>query len=418
MTSRERFAATLAHRQPDRVCVDFGATFVTGIHVSVVHRLRQRLLGDKAFRVKVCEPYQMLGEVDDQLRQALGIDIVGALPRKSMFGTEGKDWKELTLFDGTPCLVPGTFNVTPAPDGGWHIYPEGDTTVGPSGHMPRGGHFFDAIIRQDPIDESKLNPADNTEEFGLLSADDLAYYRAKKQWFQDRAQFGSILIIPGTAFGDIALVPGPWLKHPRGIRDVSEWYMATIDRKDYVRKIFDKQLEFAIQNVNTLIDLFGDVVQVALITGTDFGTQMGPFIAPDAYREMFKPYHKVITDLIHQRSPWKCFIHSCGAVRKLIPDFIDAGFDVLNPVQCSAVDMDAARLKQEFGKDIVFWGGGVDTQKTLAFGVPQQVYAEVTERIRIFNRDGGFVFNTVHNVQGNTPIDNVEAMFRALRESK
>ncbi len=398
--------------------MDFGATFVTGIHVSVVHRLRQRLLGDKDFRVKVCEPYQMLGEVDDQLREALGIDVVGSLGRKSMFGTESRDWKELTLFDGTPCLVPGSLNLTPASDGGWYAYPEGDTSAAPSGHMPRGGHFFDAVIRQDPIDEAKLNPADNTEEFGLLSAEDLAFYRARKQWFQQRSQFGSSLVIPGTAFGDIALVPAPWMKHPKGIRDVSEWYMATADRKDYVRAIFDKQLEFAIQNVNTLIDLFGDVVQVVVITGTDFGTQMGPFIAPEAYREMFQPYHKAITSLIHKRSNWKCFIHSCGAVRKLIPDFIDSGFDVLNPVQCSAVDMDAARLKQEFGKDIVFWGGGVDTQKTMAFGTPAQVYGEVSERVRIFNKDGGFVFNAVHNVQGNTPIENVEALFKALRESK
>ncbi|MGA2501364.1 MAG: uroporphyrinogen decarboxylase family protein, partial [Tepidisphaeraceae bacterium] len=182
-------------------------------------------------------------------------------------------------------------------------------------------------------------------------------------------------------------------------------------------KVFDRQLEFAIQNVNTLIDLFGDAVQVAVITGTDFGTQMGPFIAPAAYREMYQPYHKAITGLIHNRSNWKCFIHSCGAVRKLIPDFIDAGFDILNPVQCSAVDMDAARLKQEFGKDIVFWGGGVDTQKTMAFGVPEQVYTEVANRVRIFNQDGGFVFNSVHNVQGNTPIENVEALFKALRDS-
>ncbi len=357
----------------------------------------------------------MLGEVDDQLREALGIDIVGSLGRKSMFGTEGRDWKEFELFDGTPCLIPGSLNLTPAPDGGWHAYPEGDTSVGPSGHMPRGGYFFDAVIRQDPIDEARLDPADNTEEFGPLSSEDLAFYQEKKRWFEQRGQFGSTLVIPGTAFGDIALVPGAWMKHPKGIRDVGEWYMATVERKDYVRAVFDRQLEFAIQNVNTLIDLFGDTVQVAVITGTDFGTQIGPFIAPAAYREMYQPYHKAITELIHRRSNWKCFIHSCGAVYKLIPDFIAAGFDVLNPVQCSAADMNAARLKQEFGKDIVFWGGGVDTQKTMAFGTPEQVRAEVMERIRIFNHDGGFVFNAVHNVQGNTPIENVEAMFEALR---
>jgi hypothetical protein len=417
MNSSARLRASLDHRQPDRVCVDFGATFVTGIHVSVVHRLRQRLLGDKAWRVKVIEPYQMLGEIDDQLREALGIDVIGALARKSIFGTEQKDWKPFKLFDGTECFVPGMMNVTRAPDGGWLMYPEGDTSAPPSGHMPEGGYFFDAMVRQEPIDEDKLDPADNTEEFGLLSEPDLAYYREKKKWFEDRKQFGAILVIPGTAFGDIALVPAPWLKHPKGIRDISEWYISTRSRRDHVWRIFARQCEIALQNLNTLIDLFGDVVQVALITGTDFGTQRGPFISLESYRDLFKPFHKQVNDLIHRRSKWKTFIHSCGSVYQLIPDFIDAGFDVLNPVQCSAADMGAVRLKREFGKDLVFWGGGVDTQETLPFGTADEVYREVSERIKIFNDGGGFVFDAIHNVQGNTPIENVEAMFRALRDS-
>ena len=144
-TSRARLQSALDHRQPDGVCVDFGASFVTGLHVSVVHRLRQRVLGDPAFRVKVIEPYQMLGEVDDELREALGIDVIGAQPRKSIFGTEAKDWKPFTMPDGTPCLVPGNFNVTPAPDGGWLMYPEGDTSVPASGHMPGGGYFLRSL---------------------------------------------------------------------------------------------------------------------------------------------------------------------------------------------------------------------------------------------------------------------------------
>lgn len=417
MNSRERLQATLEHRQPDRVCVDFGATFVTGMNVCTVHRLRQRVLGDPNYRVKVIEPYQMLGEVDDELRSALGIDVIGVLPRKSILGTEQKDWKPFTMPDGTPCLVPGSFNTTPAPDGGLYMHPEGDTSVSPCAHMPAGGYFFDAIIRQQPIDEDKLDPADNLEEFGLLGAEDLSFFREKKQWFEARSDFGTILIIPGTAFGDIALVPAPFLKKPRGIRDITEWYISSKIRRGYVKAVFEKQCEYGLQNLNTLIDLFGDVVQVALITGTDFGTQRGPFISVADYRDLYKPYHKAINDLIHRRSKWKTFIHSCGSVYKLMPDFIKAGFDILNPVQCSAADMEARRLKREFGRDIVFWGGGVDTQQTMAFGSPEQVYAEVRERIEIFNKDGGFVFDAIHNIQGNIPIENVEAMFRALKES-
>ena len=417
MNSRERLAAALEHRAPDRVPIDFGATFVTGIHVSVVHRLRRRLLGQPEHRVKVIEPYQMLGEIDDELRAALGIDVVGALGRTSIFGTEGRDWKEFTTFDDVPCLVPGALNLTRAPDGGWHMHPEGDTTVAPSGHMPDGGYFFDAVIRQDPVDDDRLDPADNTEEFGLFTAEDLAFYEAKKRWFTERADLGSILVIPGTAFGDIALVPAPWLKHPRGIRDVTEWYISTKTRRDYVREVFERQCEIALQNLDTLIDLFGDTIHVGLVTGTDFGTQRGPFVAPETYRDLYQPFHRRINDRIHARSSWKTFIHSCGSVDQLIPDFIEAGFDVLNPVQCSAAGMDAARLKREFGRDIVFWGGGVDTQQTMAFGTADQVYREVRERIEVFNVDGGFVFNAIHNIQGNTPIENVEALFEAVRDS-
>ena len=416
-TSRLRLSNALSHQQPDRVPVDFGSTAVTGMHVSAVTRLRQRLLGQDDYLVRVIEPYQMLGEIDDPLRAALGIDVVGVTPRKTIFGTQSGNWKDFTLFEGTRCLVSGDFNISPAPDGGWLIYPEGDTSVPPSGHMPQGGYFFDAIVRQDPIDEEKLNPEDNLEEFGLLSEADLAYYRQKKAWLVEHPETGCILVVPGAAFGDIALVPAPWMKHTKGIRDIAEWYVSTKTRRDYVHAIFEKQCEIALQNINTLIDLFGDLVQAAFITGTDFGTQRGPFISVNAYRDLFKPFHRQVNDLIHRRSNWKTFIHSCGSVYALIPDFLDAGFDILNPVQCSATDMEAPRLKHEFGDRFVFWGGGVDTQKTMAFGTPDQVYAEVRERIDIFNKKGGFVFNAVHNIQGNTPVDNIEALFRAIRDS-
>lgn len=416
-TSRLRLSSALSHQQPDRVPVDFGSTAVTGMHVSAVTRLRQRLLGQDDYLVRVIEPYQMLGEIDDSLRAALGIDVVGVIPRKTIFGTQSENWKDFTLFEGTRCLVSGDFNISPAPDGGWLIYPEGDTSVPPSGHMPQGGYFFDAIVRQDPIDEEKLNPEDNLEEFGLLSEADLVYYRKKKAWLEEHPETGCILVVPGAAFGDIALVPAPWMKRTKGIRDIAEWYVSTKTRRDYVQAIFEKQCEIALQNINTLIDLFGDRVQAAFITGTDFGTQRGPFISVNAYRDLFKPFHRQVNDLIHRRSSWKTFIHSCGSVYALIPDFLDAGFDILNPVQCSATDMEAPRLKREFGDRFVFWGGGVDTQKTMAFGTPDQVYTEVRERINIFNEKGGFVFNAVHNIQGNTPVDNIEALFRAIRDS-
>jgi len=417
ISSRERLEATLSHQCPDGVCVDFGATHVTGINVSVVAQLRRALLGEPDYRVRVTEPYQMLGEIDDALAEALGIDVVGVLGRKTMFGFENKDFKPFTLFDGTEVLVPGDFNVTDDGQGGYYIYPEGDTSVPPSGHMPKGGFYFDAVRRQEPIDEAKLDPADNLEEFGPLSQEDVDHYvrQAKSAAAQGK---GAILSAPGTAFGDIALVPACWMKHPKGIRDVEEWYVSTALRRDYVYKVFEGQCEIALKNLETLAQALGDKVQAVFLTGTDFGTQRGLFISPAAYRDLYKPFHKAVNDFVHAHTPWKTFIHSCGSVVDLLDDFIEAGFDILNPVQCSAAGMDPKLLKERFGDRLVFWGGGVDTQNTLPFGTPQEVYEQVRRRVDLFGAGGGFVFNTIHNIQAKTPVENVLAMVKALRDAR
>lgn len=171
------------------------------------------------------------------------------------------------------------------------------------------------------------------------------------------------------------------------------------------------------KNIDRLVETVGDAAQAAFVTGTDFGTQRGLFLSPQTYRDLYQPFHKIINDYIHEHTNWKTFIHSCGGICGLIPDFIESGFDVLNPVQCLATGMDPRELKREFGKDIVFWGGGVDTQKVLPFGTPEEVYREVRERIDIFNQEGGFVFAAIHNIQANTPLDNMVAMFKAIHDS-
>jgi hypothetical protein len=255
------------------------------------------------------------------------------------------------------------------------------------------------------------------EEFGLLSAEDLAWYARKIEALHGGTTCGIAMMMPGTAFGDIFCVPAPLMKHPKGIRDIEEWYVSTAIRTDYVHAVFKRQCEIGLKNIETLIRVLGDRVQAVWITGTDFGTQRGPFISLKAYRDLFKPYHERVNRLIHAKSKWKSLIHSCGSIYELLPDFIEAGFDVLNPVQCSAEKMDPRILKREFGKQLVFWGGGVDTQKTLPFGTPDDVYRQVRERIEIFAPGGGFVFNAIHNIQANTPVENILAMFKAIKDS-
>ena len=416
VTSKERFLQTLNHQPVDKVVVDFGATHVSGIAASTVSKLRKHVLGDNDYRVKVIEPYQMLGEIDDRLRDALGIDVLGVLPPKTLFGFENRHFKPFTLFDGTEVLVPVEFNVTPTPEGGWYIYPEGDTSVPPSGHMPKDGFYFDAICRQSPIDDNNLNVDDNLAEFGPLSDKDIKFIADSAKSAADK-NYGAILSAPGTAFGDIALVPGMWMKETKGIRDIEEWYVSTVMRRDYVYSAFEKQCEIAVANLDRLFKALNDDVQATFTTGTDFGMQHGLFISPNTYRDLYKPFHKTINNHIHKNSDWKVFIHSCGSIVELLPDLIEAGFDILNPVQCSAAGMDPKMLKSEFGDDLIFWGGGVDTQKTLPFGTPEQVYDQVSERISIFNKNGGFVFDAIHNIQANVPVENILAMFKAIKDS-
>ena len=414
MTSRERLDAALNHREPDRIPVDFNGTSVTGMHVACVIGLREHYGLEKCL-VKIHEPYQMLGGIDDDLQRALGLDVEGVWGVETLFGFRNEDWKPWRMDDGREVLVSGHFEVAKDAQGDTLIFPGGDRSAPPSGRLPKNGFFFDTIVRQEPIDEAKLDPADNLEEFGPISNADLDYFDASSRAAAATGR-GVIASFGGTGLGDIALVPAPFLKHPKGIRDVEEWYVSTVTRKPYVQAIFERQTEIALANLEKIRGRVGDRVQAVFVCGTDFGTQLATFCSPAAYRELYMPHYRRINDWVHKHTVWKTFKHSCGAVRTLIPAFIESGFDILNPVQVSAAGMDAEKLKADFGRDIVFWGGGVDTQKTLAFGTPDAVRAEVLRRCEIFGRGGGFVFNAIHNIQANVPIPNIVAMFDAVKE--
>jgi len=415
MTGRERLLKALDYQPVDRVPVDLGGTLGTGAHVSVIANLRKALGLDKAgTAVKVVEPYQMLGEVAAELRDILGIDTVNLPGPKNHFGFANKDWKPWRTFDGTNVLVPDRFNTEPEPNGDILQYPQGDKSVPASGRMPRGGFYFDDIVRQEPIEEDKLDPADNLEEFVLISDEDLKIYELNAKDLYDNTDLAITAGFPGTAFGDIALVPAASLKHPKGIRDIEEWYISTVSRKEYIKEVFASQAQIAIKNLERIHQAVGDRVHVVWLDGTDLAAQNTLFCSPETYRELYLPFSRKLNDWIHARTKWKSMKHCCGGCEPLIEGFIEAGFDILNPVQTSAKGMGPQHLVDKYGGRIVFWGGGVDTQKTLPFGEPGQVRQEVTERLKTFGEKNGFVFSAIHNIQCNTPTENVLAMFEAL----
>ena len=414
MKSRIRVKKALNHENPDRIPVDLGASPVTGIHVSRVAALRD-FYGLEKKLVKAFEPYQMLGWIDDDLLDAIGVDVVGVFPRNTMFGFPNENWKQFKTPWRQQVLVSEHFKTTTEPNGDILIYPEGDISAPPSGRMSKSSFFFDSIIRQEKFDETNLNPNDNTEEFSPISGEDLRYFeeRVKQLSSSDRAVIAGI---GGTGFGDIALVPAPFLKHPKGIRDITEWYISTVTRQDYIHKVFSYQCEIGIENLKKLYNVVGNAIDVIYICGTDFGTQDSTFCSSETFNSLYAPYYKKINNWVHENTVWKTFKHSCGAVEPFMSHFIDCGFDIINPVQTSAASMEPEKLKERYGDKLVFWGAGVDTQKTLPFGTPQDVRAEVLRRCEIFSENGGFVFNTIHNIQPNVPLENIIAMIDALKE--
>jgi hypothetical protein len=413
MNGREKILNALNHRDGP-VPMDFGGGPTTGIHCSVVEGLRQ-YYGLEDRPVTIIEPFQMLGLIEEDLLDAMGIDTVPFWNPYTMFGYKNEGWKEWTAPWGQTVLVGKNFNITRNENGDVLIYPEGDLSVPPSGKMPNNGYFFDSIIRQEPIDDENLDYRDNLEEFGEIDNEVIDDLRGAAGDVRNsgRAAFANL---GGTAIGDIALVPGPQLKHPKGIRDVTEWYISTVTRQDYLKRVFEREVEIGLTNLEKINRAVGDAVDIVYICGTDFGTQTSTFCSTETYEELYAPYYTRINDWIHENTSWKTFKHSCGAVAEFIPRFIESGFDIVNPVQLSAAGMDGKTLKEKYGERITFWGGGVDTQKTLPFGTPEEVSREVTERCEIFAPGGGFVFNTIHNVQAKTPVENVVAMIDAVKD--
>lgn len=416
MTSRERVRKTINHQVPDRVPLDLGSTLVTGIQASLYAKLKEKL-GVRTGNIKVYDPYQMLAEVDEEVKKILGVDTYGIQLPVTIFGYRNENWKPFTMFDGTEVLISGHFEHDILENGDIVQYPKGDRSAPPSGKMPKDGFYFDTIVRQEPIDEGKLDPKEWVNQtYALYVDDDLRYLEETAIHYYENTEYALLGNFWGAGFGDIAVVPGPAILHPKGIRDPEEWYVSTVMRKEYVKDIFGYQFELQMKNLKMYREAVGDRIDVVVMSGTDFGSQGGPFISPPAYQEFFKPFHRAMNDWVHENTNWKTFYHTCGSIIPFMDDFHEAGVDILNPVQISAAGMDPKELKERYGDRFVFWGGGVDSQGVLSFGTPDEVREQVEYNIKTLGKDGGYVFNNVHNVQATVPIENILAFFETHRE--
>lgn len=419
MTSRERVIAALNHQEPDYVPMDLGSCGQTGMNASTLYKLR-KAYGLDEHPIKIVEPMQMLGEIELDLMEKIHGDVVPLWNKGNIFGCSNKRLtKPWTMPDGTPTLMSEDFAYDVDERGYTLIYPCGDRSCKPSMQMTEDGSFFNNIERSSGYDEDNLTPVEDwIESYPQKTEEDCIFWEKQIKYIYENSDYAVLGVLGGMSIGDPAEVPGPFIKNPKGIRGVEDWMMAHLMYPEYVEEVFKYAAKVEIKNLELYKQAVGNKIQAIWLSGTDFGNQNGPMYSQNVFRELYKPYYKKINDWIHENTSWKTFYHTCGAVSSYMEDFIEMGMDIVNPVQLSACGMDGKMLKETYGDRITFWGGGVDTQHTLPSGTPQEVYKEVTERVKLFAPGGGFVFASIHNIVSDVPVENIMAMYQAVNDMR
>lgn len=396
MTSRERILATLNRRPVDRLPIDLGGTRQSGIAAVAYHKLR-RHLGLPERRVRVFDLFQMLAEVEQDVADRFGADCVGLYRPEVAFSIRNERWKPWTLFDGTPVEVPGDFAPETLANGDLAIRRNGEIV----GLMPRDGFYFDRLEKY----PGATHPDLDTWEPPRLSEATLEHYRV-----QAEALFNE------TDKAIIAPIGPPYeLFNGIGQGGFEQWMVTFASEPDYVRGLYAKLVDAWLANLQAFWEAVGARVHVLQIAD-DFGTQRAPFLSVRLFRELVLPAYRRGLDWIHAHTPWKVMLHSDGALFPLLPSIIEMGVDVLNPVQTTAQGMAAARLKDAFGGQLIFWGGACDPQTTFTFGTPAEVARETRQNVNALAAGGGYVFAPVHNIQANVPPENMVAMLDMGRE--
>jgi uroporphyrinogen decarboxylase len=379
MNSRERLETALSHKEPDRVPSDLGGTVLSGINHVLYRKLRKHLDLPEV-EVRMADIVQQIAVVDDDVRDVLKVDVRDVAPRSSASFNIGikDDMPDYTYFHDEWGI-------------GWKM-PKVGGLYYDMFHHPLMGNITTGDIDRHPWPD----PADPTRFSGL---------RQRARHAAEVEQQG--VVIGGLCAGIMEMVA--WM---RGFED---YFMDFAGNTKVLEYFLDKMVELKMAYWEKALEEGGDYVS-AVVEADDMAGQNGMLISLETYRKIVKPRHKRLFDFIKARTRAKVFFHSCGAIRKVIPDLIDTGIDILNPVQVSAAGMDSGELKREFGRDITFWGGAVDSQNVLGTGSVQQVKDDARRRMDDLAPGGGFVFAPVHNIQRNVPPENVVAMWDALQE--
>jgi uroporphyrinogen decarboxylase len=378
MNSRERLLETLDHKEPDRIPVDLGGSIVTSITKNAYIALK-RYLGMEAEEIKIYDYVQQLPYIDESLLKRLDIDVRMAATLYAV--SESQEVYE--------------------EDNYYYFYDRWGSKL----RMPKkNGHYFDWV--DFPIKETSI---ENLNNYKWPEPDTRDYILRLKERVKDLYKNTDYALVGTAIFG------GGVFEQPARIMRMEDFLSSLISNVKFADKVMEKIKDLYIENCSRYLEEIGNYIQV-FVYWNDIATQSSFLISPEMFRKFVKPKDKEIIDAIKSKTKAKIFYHSCGAVKELIPDLIDIGVDILNPVQVSAKGMDTKILKKEFGKYITFWGGGCDTQHVLPYGSTKEVKEEVKKRINDLAPGGGFVFNAVHNIQDDVPPQNIMSMFEALEE--
>ena len=411
MSSRERVLAAIRHEEPDKIPLDLGATPSSGISAIAYYNLKSYLSMNEG-HTRVYDVVQQLAQPEDEIITQFGVDVLDV---GRMFNTRDEDWYDVTLPTGQSVQFPSWFRPTRNAGGGWDAYAPDGTRIAT---MPNKiATFFDQTyfpyLDGYPEDYSGL-----AEEMPKVHWAGLAHSpwdHASEPDFWQQLREKAIYLRENSDKALIIVAGCNLFEWGTFLRRLDNFLMDLLLDPSGVEGLLDALVEIHLDTLENVCNAVGDVVDIIRF-GDDLGMDTGPFMRPATYQKLFKPRHKILCDYVKEHSSMHTFLHSCGSIYKLIPDLIEAGFEVINPVQTSSRDMVPAQLKKEFGDDITFWGGGADTRSVINHGTPEEVKSHVRYNIETFSPGGGFVFNTVHSIMPDVPPENIIAMYEALDE--
>ena len=395
MTSRERVLKALNHEEADRIPIDLGGMASTGI-MAIAYACLKEYLGISGGEIRIYDIGQQLAEVELEILSRFEVDVI------SLWNSLGEIpgfWKPWKLPNGVDCKIPFYVDLRPDEEnGGWLIWENGKSIQRMSANSLYFSENIHPLADLTTVEELQYvpRPLIRDEELKFLEIRAEALY--KNTDFAVMANFGGSILEAGNS-----------------LRGFSRFMMDLGKGGMFVEDLIGGIVETQLKNLTLFLEAVGNYVQIVQF-GDDLGMQDRMIISKSMYQKYVMPGHKELFQHVHQNSNCAVFLHSCGSIYPLIPDLIEAGVDILNPVQTSARNMDPQKLKDEFGKQITFWGGGCDTQHVLPFATPDEVAQHVRDQIEIFAPGGGFVYNQIHNIQADVPPENIVAMFDTARK--